>query len=62
MLAASARAGALQPERAARAHAEQQIAVVTRRLDDVDDVALQLGRDVHAAERVRPRRDDVARR
>ena len=34
----------LQRERAARAHAEHQVAVVARRVDEVDDVALQLGR------------------
>ena len=32
---------------------------MARRLDDVDDVALQLGRDVDATERVRPRGDVV---
>jgi len=34
--------------------------VVARRFDQVDDVAAQLGCDVHLAELARPRRDDVA--
>jgi hypothetical protein len=50
---------ALQTERAARTHTEQQIAVVPARLDDVDDVSLQLGRDMNLAECLRPRCDDV---
>ena len=54
--------GALQRERAARAHAEHEIAVVAGRLDEVDDVALQLGRDVDLRELLRPHRDRLARR
>ena len=48
---------ALDRERAARARAEEQIAVMARRVGDVDDVPAHLGRDVQARDALRPRRD-----
>ena len=48
--------GPLERERAARADAEREVAVVAGRVDEVDDVRPEVGGDVHRRDRVGRRR------